>query len=365
MKRPGRYGNAFMLEFFKGKKVFITGHTGFKGTWLSRILINAGAQVTGYALKPQSVPNLYDLSHIEMSMNSIIGDIRNYEQLSKEIDTVKPEIVIHLAAQPLVRNSYINPRYTYETNVMGTVNILESIRNQTSVKSFLNVTTDKVYKNKEWIWGYREDDYLDGYEPYSNSKSCSELVTNSYNRSFFFDKNVSISTARAGNVIGGGDFAKDRIIPDCIRFSKNNEEIIVRNPFSIRPYQHVLDPLYAYLLIVKKQYENKKYSGSYNVGPDENDCINTGKLVDLFCVKWEKVIGGKKSWINKCNEGPHESGYLKLDCTKLKSVLGWKPKWNIDKAVERTLEFTKIYLEENNIIPIMDNQIQEFFGGEN
>lgn len=276
-----------MLEFYNGKRVFITGHTGFKGSWLCKILVNSGAVVTGYSLEPPTTPSLFEIANIGESITSIIGDIRDYNSLKKAFDEARPEIVLHLAAQPIVRESYKNPAYTYETNVMGTVNILECVRNSDCVKSFLNVTTDKVYFNKEWAWGYRENEELDGFDPYSNSKSCSELVTHSYKNSFFADGKIAISTARAGNVIGGGDFASDRIIPDCVRAASENRDIIVRNPYSTRPYQHVLEPLFAYLTITEKQYNNAKFSGWYNVGPEECDCVTTGELVDLFCDLWE------------------------------------------------------------------------------
>ena len=246
-----------MKEFYKNKNVLITGHTGFKGSWLSQILINWDANVVGYSLNPPTNPNLFGLLDLETSMNSIIGDIRDLDKLKEVFNEFKPEIVIHMAAQPLVRESYENPVYTYETNVMGTVNICECVRQSNSVKSFLNVTTDKVYENVEKNEGYSEDEKLDGYDPYSNSKSCSELVTHSYINSFLNDLNISTSTARAGNVIGGGDFAKDRIMPDCFRACENHEDIIIRNPYSIRPYQHVLEPLSMYLTIAKEQFINK------------------------------------------------------------------------------------------------------------
>ena len=274
--------DTFDLSFYKGKKVFVTGHTGFKGSWLCKILANAGAVVTGYSLTTPTSPSLFEIAGIEQDVNSVIGDIRDYKALKTAFDEAQPEIVLHLAAQPIVRDSYKDPAYTYETNVMGTVNILECVRNNSCVKSFLNVTTDKVYLNKEWAWGYRENEELDGYDPYSNSKSCSELVTHSYKNSFFGDNRVAISTARAGNVIGGGDFANDRIIPDCIRAAIKHEDIVVRNPFSTRPYQHVLEPLYAYLMIAAMQYQDIKYAGYYNVGPDDVDCFQTGALVELF-----------------------------------------------------------------------------------
>ena len=349
-----------MKDFFYGKKIFVTGHTGFKGTWLCKMLINAGAEVTGYALNPPTVPSLFDISKIEMNMKSIIGDIRDLVSLEKAFLTTQPEIVMHLAAQPLVRDSYLDPRYTYETNVMGTVNILECVRKGETVRSVLNVTTDKVYQNNEWSWGYRENDPLDGYDPYSNSKSCSELITHSYSKSFFKDREIAISTARAGNVIGGGDFAKDRIIPDCIRAAEKGLDIIVRNPHSTRPYQHVLEPLNAYLLIAKMQYKDSRFADYYNVGPNDNDCITTGKLVNIFCSKWETVSGKKQTWIDKYDGGPHESNFLKLDCSKIKTMIGWETKWNVETAIGKTVEWTNAFFEGKDISAIMDKQIDEF-----
>ena len=348
----------FDLSFYKDKKVFVTGHTGFKGSWLCKMLALAGAHITGYSLKPPTTPSLFEIAGIEKDVTSIIGDIRDYESLKKAFDEVQPEIVLHLAAQPIVRDSYKDPRYTYETNVMGTVNILECVRTSSCVKSFLNVTTDKVYKNREWEWGYRENEELDGFDPYSNSKSCSELVTHSYQQSFFEDGNVPISTARAGNVIGGGDFANDRIIPDCVRAAINKEDIIVRNPHSTRPFQHVLEPLFAYLMIAAKQYEDNSFAGCYNVGPDEVDCFKTGALVDLFVEKWGEGL----KWINKYDGGPHEAGYLKLDCSKLKKTFGWSPRWNLEKAIEKTVEWSKCYIEGGDVRLCMDKQIAEFLG---
>ena len=247
-------------DFWNGKQVFITGHTGFKGAWLSFVLNYFGAKVTGYSLKPPTTPSLFSLINLEKNIHSVIGDIRDFEKLKKVFDECQPEVVFHLAAQPIVLEGYKNPAETYETNVMGTVNILECVRKNSCVKSFLNVTTDKVYHNNEWAWGYRENDKLDGVDPYSNSKSCSELVTQTYRRSFFQNEQIAISTARAGNVIGGGDFADFRIIPDCIRAALENKIIEVRNPNSIRPYQHVLEPLIAYMIIAEKQYSDKKFA---------------------------------------------------------------------------------------------------------
>ena len=345
------------LSFYKGKKVFVTGHTGFKGSWLCKILADAGAIVTGYSLQPPTQPSLFDIAEIQKGITSIIGDIRNYQSLKAAFDAAQPEIVLHLAAQPIVRDSYKNPVYTYETNVMGTVNILECVRNSNSVKSFLNVTTDKVYKNKEWEWGYRENEELDGFDPYSNSKSCSELATHSYKNSFFSDGRVAISTARAGNVIGGGDFANDRIIPDCIRAMSSGNVIEVRNPYSTRPYQHVLEPLFAYLMIAAKQYQDGKYAGYYNVGPDECDCVNTGMLADLFCESW----GNGAAWVNKAeNDAPHEAGFLKLDCSKIRSVFGWRPRWHIEKCIEMTVRFSKVWMDKGDIRTEMERQIREY-----
>ena len=346
-----------MQSFYRGKRVFITGHTGFKGSWLCKILSNWGAEVTGYSLTPPTTPNLFDAVNIGADIKSVIGDIRDYDSLKKAFDEAKPEIVLHLAAQPIVRDSYKMPAYTYETNVMGTVNILECVRQSDCVKSFLNVTTDKVYENKEWQWGYRENEPLDGFDPYSNSKSCSELVTHSYKNSFFADGRVAISTARAGNVIGGGDFANDRIIPDCVRALEKGEDIVVRNPYSTRPYQHVLEPLYAYLMIAKAQYEDIKFSDYYNVGPDECDCVTTGELVDLFV----KYTNGKIKRVDKSEENAvHEANFLKLDCSKLKSVFGWKPHWHVTDAVEKTVEWSQIWLEKGDVRKCMDEQIDEF-----
>lgn len=352
----------FDLDFYKGKKVFVTGHTGFKGSWLCKILANAGSEVTGYSLKPPTSPSLFEIAGIEQDVCSVIGDIRDYVSLKAAFDEAQPEIVLHLAAQPIVRDSYKDPAFTYETNVMGTVNILECVRNSTCVKSFLNVTTDKVYLNKEWAWGYRENEELDGYDPYSNSKSCSELVTHSYKNSFFNGENIAVSTARAGNVIGGGDFANDRIIPDCIRAAMKHESIIVRNPYSTRPYQHVLEPLYVYLMIAAMQYTDgldnmgKNYSGYYNVGPDDQDCLQTGALVDLFVKHWGEGL----KWINRYDGGPHEANFLKLDCSKLKATFGWKPHWNLEKAIEKVVEWSKCWLDGGDVRACMDHQIEEF-----
>lgn len=363
----------FDSEFYKNRRVLITGHTGFKGTWMCKVLVNAGANVTGYALEPPTDPSLYRVCGLDKSINSVIGDIRDLDYLLQVFAECKPEIVIHMAAQPIVRDSYKNPVYTYDTNVMGTVNILEAVRLCSSVKSFVNVTTDKVYLNKEWTWGYRENEELNGYDPYSNSKSCSELVTSSYKNSFFGGESgvmedgrvIAITTCRAGNVIGGGDFANDRIIPDCIRAVLAGKEILVRNPYSTRPYQHVLEPVVAYLQIAQRQYSDVKYAGNYNVGPDDIDCRTTGELVTLFCEKWNRAIAGdsrfdEANWVNKHDGGPHESQFLKLDCSKLKTIFEWKPRWNVETAMEKIVEWSLAYLKKENINELMDKQIEEF-----
>lgn len=344
------------MEFYKNKRVLITGHTGFKGTWLTRILVNAEAGVLGYSLCSEKDPNFFEMADVKNSIKHVQGDVRDYKHLLDVFREFKPEIVFHLAAQPIVRESYADPRYTYETNVMGTVNVLEAIRQTPSVKSAVIITTDKVYRNNEWAWGYRENDVLDGFDPYSNSKSCVELAVASYKRSF--PNLPPISTTRAGNVIGGGDFAKDRIIPDCVRAVQKGEPIIVRNPHSIRPFQHVLEPLFAYLLIAEKQYDNPSLAGSYNIGPEDEDCITTGELVELFCKYW----GDGATWINQNEENaPHEAGFLKLDCSSMKKTFGWKPKWGINRNMEGIVKSYKCWAEggsfNSNIIYEINNYL--------
>lgn len=350
-----------MLKFYKNKKVFITGHTGFKGSWLCRILLNAGANVTGYSLEPPTTPNLFDLSNLGKDINSVCGDVRDLDKLKKALIDSGAEIVFHMAAQPLVRQSYQQPVMTYEVNVMGTVNVLEACRHLQTVRSIVNITTDKVYENKEWHWGYRENETLCGYDPYSNSKSCSELVTYSYNKAFYNeDFSAAVSTARSGNVIGGGDFARDRIVADFIRAASNNQPFIVRNPHSIRPYQHVLDCLSGYIIIAKKQYEDKTIAGCYNFGPDESDCLTTGSLSTMLCEQW----GKNSSWKSISDGGPHEAAFLRLDCSKAKAVLNWKPRLNIKEAVRLTIEWSQNWLSGNNFNEIMNRQILNYFNGE-
>lgn len=346
-----------VFEFCKGKKVFVTGHTGFKGAWLCRILVNAGAKVTGYSLTPPTDPALFQMAGLEGKIHSEIGDIRDLPHLRCAVEASQAEIVLHLAAQPIVRDSYKDPAYTYETNVMGTVNILECARIFPFIRSLLNVTTDKVYENMEWEYGYRETDRLDGYDPYSNSKSCSELVTHSYKKSFFADGRCAISTCRAGNVIGGGDFANDRIVPDSVRAAMKGQPIVVRNPHSTRPYQHVLEPLAVYLMVAKAQYEDIAFSGYYNVGPDDKDCVTTGRLVDMFCESW----GNGLSWINQSDGGPHEANFLKLDCSRLKNTFGWHPRWGVKEAIDMTVEWCKAYEAGDSVTAVMDRQIAEMF----
>ena len=346
-------------KFWRGKKVFVTGHTGFKGAWLTFILNRFGATVTGYALEPPTTPSLFELLSLDKKINSVIGDVRDFDTLKKTFDASRPEIVIHMAAQPLVLEGYKNPAATYETNVMGTVNILECVRQSDSVKSFLNVTTDKVYHNNEWAWGYRELDTLDGIDPYSNSKSCAELVTACYRRSF--DKiSAAISTARAGNVIGGGDFADFRIIPDCVRAALAKEKISVRNPNSIRPYQHVLEPLFAYMMIAEAQYADKTFADCYNVGPDESDCVTTGELVKIFCEHWGEGL----TWESLTMNLPREANFLKLDCSKIKAVFDWSPRWNVARAIEEVVEWTKVYQAGENLSVCMERQIKSFMEDE-
>lgn len=365
------------LSFYQGKRVLITGHTGFKGTWMCRVLLMAGAQVTGYALDAPTVPGLFELCKLKGEMNSVCGDVRDLSHLKKVFDEVKPQIVIHMAAQPIVREGYEHPVTTYETNVMGTVHVLECVRLHPEVRSFVNVTTDKVYKNKEWEWGYREDEELDGYDPYSNSKSCSELVTHCYVNSFLGQTRTAVSCMRAGNVIGGGDFAKDRIIPDCVRALQERGKIRIRNPYSIRPYQHVLEPVCAYLYLAMRQYENPDFAGYYNVGPDEDGCISTGALVKLFCDDWNgggnpdhtkrdgKRAGAEKmrpfaDWEQTSGSGPHEAHFLRLDCSRFKQKTGWRPVWKIETAVEKVVQWLDVYFAGGDINQCMTDQIETF-----
>ncbi|MEG1362754.1 MAG: CDP-glucose 4,6-dehydratase [Lachnospiraceae bacterium] len=342
-------------DFYKGKKVLVTGHMGFKGSWLCKILILSGAEVIGYGIDNGVEPSLFQISHIAEAMTSITGDIRDLSHLKEVFYNYQPEIVFHMAAQPIVRLGYKDPVNTYSTNVMGTVNLLECIRLTKSVRSVVNITTDKVYHNKGWGRGYREEDELNGQDPYSNSKSCSELVTSSYSYSFLPE--VPISTLRAGNVLGGGDFSQDRIIPDCVRAVLTGKAIEVRNPNSIRPYEHVLEALAVYLMVARGQYCDKSLAGSYNVGPNAEDCVTTAELVTLFCNDW----GETASWQSVIAEGPREADFLKLDCTKLQTVFNWKPHWDIKKTIQQVVAWSKAYEKDGSAAGVMEEQIREFF----
>jgi len=348
---------------FKNKRVLVTGHTGFKGSWLCLMLHNLEADVYGYALKPPTTPSLFNEAEIDALVTSKISDIQDYNELFSFMQKVQPEIVIHMAAQPLVRESYLNPVVTFSTNVMGTVNLLEACRHTKTVKAIVNVTTDKCYENREWHWGYRENEPMGGYDPYSNSKGCSELVTSSYRNSFFnpqhYSKHgVALATARAGNVIGGGDWAKDRLIPDFIRAINNGEVVKIRSPYAIRPWQHVLEPLTAYLTLASKLYsEGTKYAQAWNFGPNDADAKNVEWIMTTICSLWGK---GASFEIDK-NPQPHEATYLKLDCSKAKAELDWIPKWNIEKALESIVSWHIAYNNSQNIRQVTENQIVEYF----
>jgi len=356
--RFGRTNMKFDLSFYKDKTVLITGHTGFKGSWLSQILLLAGAKVIGYSLEPNTNPNLFSILKLDEKMHSYIGDIRDLRKLSEVFDRHQPQIVIHLAAQPIVRDSYKDPVYTYETNVIGTVNICECVRQHPCVKSFLNVTTDKVYENNDIPnHPFREDEKLDGYDPYSNSKSCSELVTHSYVKSFLHSLGIPTSTARAGNVIGGGDFSNDRIIPDCYRALAGKKPLVIRNPQSTRPYQHVFEPLICYLVIAQKQYEDRSCAGAYNVGPNSDSFVNTKLLVEKF-----KLHASDFEYRIESDGGPHEAAFLSLDNSKIKKVFGWFPLMDIGKAVKITAEWYKAFINKEDMIGVSNKQIKEYFG---
>ena len=346
-----------LKSFWSGKKILVTGHTGFKGAWLSELLLLLGADVTGYALEPPTEPSLFRILRLEERMRSVEGDVRDEAHLLGVFRAIEPEFAVHMAAQPIVRTSYKEPVLTYMTNVMGTVHFLEAVRQTETVRSVVNVTTDKVYENRELSRGFTEDERLDGYDPYSNSKSCSELVTHSYIRSFLAERGVAVSTARAGNVIGGGDFAVDRIIPDCVRALEKKEPVVLRNPASVRPFQHVLEPLSVYLMIAAAQWEDKDKAGAYNVGPDLSDCVTTGQLTELF----REAAGDGFRYETRPDGGPHEAGFLRLDCTKLKETFSWKPGTSIQDAVRMTVEWTKEYLSGADMIAVTDRQIRSFF----
>ncbi len=349
-------------SFWKDKKVFLTGHTGFKGSWLCLWLHQLGAKVSGYALQPPTNPSLFELCDIANLVDSRTADIRDFTSLSDALAAARPEVVIHMAAQPLVRDSYRMPVETYDINVMGTVKLFEALRQCTTVKAIINVTTDKCYENKEWVWGYRENEPLGGYDPYSNSKACSELVTSAFRSSYFNPKEysahgVALASARAGNVIGGGDWANDRLIPDCIRAVLKNEKVLIRSPHAIRPWQHVLEPLSGYLMLAQKLYEDGPlYAGAWNFGPDEEDAKPVEWIVSRLCAQW----GGHASYEIDTGAHPHEARYLKLDCSKAKTDLGWKPRWSLEKTIDSIIEWLRAYTEGKNLAKVCSTQIDEY-----
>jgi len=349
--------------FWKGKNVFITGHTGFKGGWLSTWLKKHGANVLGYSLQPPTNPNLFEAANIKEGIDSIIADVRDLENLKSVILSRKPEIIIHMAAQAIVRYSYNNPVETLTTNIVGTLNVLESVRDNDFVRAIVIVTSDKCYENKEWVWGYRETDSLGGYDPYSASKSCSELIAFCYYNSFFNpsdygkDHHIAIATARAGNVIGGGDWAIDRLIPDCIKALSKNDVIVMRHPNASRPWQFVLEPLYGYLELAQKLYNDGPiYGGAWNFGPDDSNIKPVKWIVEQIIKLW----GTPASWKTFGNNQPHETSYLKLDCSKAKSQLNWYPRWNLKESLEKTIEWYKAYYNGEDVLKIMMEQIEKY-----
>lgn len=348
--------------FWRNRKVFITGHTGFKGSWLTLWLHSLGAQITGYALTPPTDPSLFDLAKVGDLLTSILADIRDLDALKEKIGQARPEIVIHMAAQPIVRDSYKNPVETYSVNVMGTVHLLEAIRKCASVKAVINVTTDKCYENREWVWGYRENEPMGGYDPYSNSKACSELVTASFRDSFFNERNysshgVALASARSGNVIGGGDWANDRLIPDCIRSLLKSEKIRIRNPLAIRPWQHVLEPLSGYLILAEKLYEEgPSFAEAWNFGPEDADPRPVEWIVSRICAQW----GANAKYEIDQGEHPHEAHYLKLDCSKAKWRLGWFPRWDLARAIDRVIEWVRDYSRGADMRQVCVRQIAEY-----
>ena len=324
-------------SFWRGKRVLLTGHTGFKGGWLALWLQSMGANLQGYALEPPTTPSLFEKAHIGANMHSVIGDIRDYDALHRAVMGFKPEIVIHMAAQPLVRYSYRNPIETYATNVMGVVHLLEAVRQVGTVKVVVNVTTDKCYENKEWVWGYRENEPMGGFDPYSSSKGCSELVTSAYRQSFFLAEGIGLASARAGNVIGGGDWAEDRLVPDILRAFEESQPAIIRSPNSIRPWQHVLEPLSGYLLLAQKLWaEPLNYSQAWNFGPRDEDAKPVEWIVKNLAGHWKN----NATWVVDSGSHPHEAGYLKLDISKASSLLGWAPRWPLGLALEKIVTWS-------------------------
>lgn len=346
--------------FWKGKKVFLTGHTGFKGSWISLWLASMGAKVTGYALAPNTTPNLFHVSAIDSLLEkSHIADIRDLSSLQKAMLQAKPDVVIHMAAQPLVRYSYTNPVETYATNVMGTVHVLESTRSVDSIRATVVVTTDKCYENKEWVWGYRENEPMGGYDPYSNSKGCAELVTSAYRQSYFSksDSINSVASARAGNVIGGGDWSEDRLIPDAIQAFEANKPLMIRNPLATRPWQHVLEPISGYLILAQALYDQgSAFASGWNFGPRDEDNRSVQEVVDLLISGWGETAG----WEKEGSEQPHEANLLKLDCSKARSQLDWIPKWNLETATQKIVEWQKAYQAQKNMQEVSLAQINQY-----
>jgi len=348
-------------NFWKGKKVFITGHTGFKGGWLVHILKILGAQIKGYALKPDIEPNFFQLTSIEDAIISEIGDIRDQKKLSASISEFQPEIIFHLAAQPLVRYSYENPKETYEVNVIGTLNLLEIIRKVSAIKAVVLITTDKCYENKEWDYGYREIDPMGGYDPYSSSKGCCELLISSYRNSFFKDTDTKIASARAGNVIGGGDWSVDRLIPDMLKAIENNEEPVLRNPLAIRPWQHVIEPITGYIKLAEKLYSQEKgFDQAWNFGPNDTDC----KSVEWIATTLLSLNDCENSWKQDDNFNPHEAQLLKLDISKAKNRLGWNPKWDLKYSLKKIVEWHNVYLSKKDVSQVTRKQIIEYLQDE-
>jgi len=351
--------------FWKGKRVLLTGHTGFKGSWLSLWLQSMGAKVVGYALAPPTIPSLFEVAEVGKGMTSVIGDIRDLAQLKQVFAEHQPEIVIHMAAQPLVRFSYIEPVDTYSTNVMGTVNLLEAVRNTDSVKAVVNVTTDKCYENREWVWGYRENEAMGGYDPYSSSKGCAELVTAAYRNSYFHpDKykmhGVAIASGRAGNVIGGGDWADDRLIPDIVRAITAGDPVHIRNPHSTRPWQHVLEPLSGYLVLAQKLYEDgATYAEGWNFGPNDEDAKPVQWIVEKLTQTW----GEGASWVLDGGDHPHEAHYLKLDCSKAKARLDWHPRWHLEDVLGAIIEWQRAYRDGKDMQALTLGQIEIYSKG--
>lgn len=349
-------------RFWRGKRVFVTGHSGFKGSWLSIWLHALGAEVTGYALPAPTEPSLFAQAGVAALTNSLVGDVRDRDLLRSAMEAARPEVVFHLAAQPLVRESYLWPAETFATNVMGTVNLLEAVRSCPEVKAVVNVTTDKCYENREWLWGYREDEPLGGYDPYSSSKACSELVTSAYRRSFFntmafSSHGVALSSARAGNVIGGGDWARDRLLPDCVRAILAGEKVAVRNPNATRPWQHVLEPLCGYLILAERLFEaGPEFAESWNFGPKDEDALTVGWMVETFCRAW----GPEAGYEVDSGEHPHEANFLKLDCSKARGRLGWRPRWSADQAVRKVVEWTRAMVEARDLRQTCLAQIEEY-----